>query len=474
MPILPIPINYGPNKDIEEIGLSTHGAAAVDVYFDSNGNVARRPALVELCDFSVAAGIDGLYWWDRQEKVVSICNGRVFEITASDGTNAEITGGTSDFQAGAKVYWGDFGTSLYGANGGSITKLTSAGVLSVTGGSAPTAVDQIAVIDDTLLALENNTQRMHYSDTSDPDTFSGNWVSAIGDPDLLKAIGVGSSIIELIGTKLWEGWRNDGSTPFIKEDQYTINRGIAAPNSHVFIEDRWYLLDAERKVIRLNGRSPEVLSLTMNKYIQDFETVSDAIGGYTSFSGRPQYILSFPTEGKTLAYDIYNGIWSEMGKWNSTSSEYDQFKGQVFCFATKWNLALVGDRSTGKIYKFSTTDYTDNGDTLRSMIRTPHIHWDHPELWKRSSRLDFYLKKSSVAQDSDSAELIVKWRDEGRTTWDGEMTVPLGQVGRTDFHGYLSPMGQYKTRQYEFAISDDSPLVLSRVMETFRVKGGRE
>jgi len=474
MPTLPIPINYGPNKDIEEIGLSTHGAAAIDVYFDSNGNVVRRPALVDFADTGVAYGVDGLYWWDRQEKVIVVTGGRVFPITDSLGTvGTEITGAA--FESGNPVYWGDFGTALYGANGGQIIKIgtgTSAAV--IADADAPTTVSHITVLDDYLLALSTGTQQMHYANASDPDTWDGSWVSALAKPDLLKSLGANNDIIELLGTEILEGWRNDGNTPFVKEPQYTVNRGTVAPYSMTYVEDKWYFLDQERKVVRLNGRTPEVISLTMNKYIQGFTTVSDAIGQRTTFDGRPQYILIFPIEGKALAYDVYNGVWAELGNWNSTTSSYDRFRGQSFCIATKWNLALAGDRATGKVYKLSTDNYQDGGATLRSMIRTPHVHWDQPGMRKRSTRLDFYLKKSSVAQASDSAQLIVKWRDNGNTTWGTERTVSLGRVGKTDFHGHLWRMGQYFSRQYEFALSDNSPLVLSKVLETFTVLGPQE
>jgi len=467
MEIRSLPINVGPNKDIEEIGLITHGSTAYDVFFDSNGNVARRPGLSQLCNLGVANGVDGLYWWDRQEKVIAITGGRIFEITASDGTNAEISGDT--FETGTPVYWADFGTSLYGANGGKIVKIPSSGnAVYVADGDAPTTVSHVGIIDDILLALSDGTQQVHYATTSDPDDWPGSWISAIAKPDLLKALGVGRDIVELFGTEIIEGWRNDGSTPLVKDSQYTVNRGISAPHSLVFLEDVWYWLDETRKVVRLNGNVPEPLSLTMNKYIQGFSTVSDAIGGKTYFEGRPQYVLTFPTEDKTLAYDIYNGIWSELGYYSGGS--YSRFLGQSFCLATKWNLNLVGDRTTGKVYKLDSSTYQDGGNTLRSMVRTPHVHWGYPGVWKRSYRLDFYLKKSSVVAIGDAAELIVKWRDNGETTWKGNKTISLGSVGKTDFHGSLFPMGRYRTRQYEFAMSDNSPLVLSRVDERFDIQ----
>ena len=72
-----------------------------------------------------------------------------------------------------------------------------------------------------------------------------------------------------------------------------------------------------------------------------------------------------------------------------------------------------------------------------------------------------------MAESSDSAQLLIKWRDQGDTTWKTQKTVSLGRVGQTDFHGSLVRMGRYKTRQYEIAISDDSPLVLVDVKESF-------
>ena len=468
MPTVNLPINFGANKDIEEIGLQTHSAAFMNVYTDANGNVARVPGLVEICDLGEAAKIDGLFWWDRQSKVIATCNGKHFAITDSDGTNAEITGDAA--QVGTKVYYADYGTALYLANGGRIIKIPASGDAAYLADvDAPTTVTHVAFLDKYLLALPANLERVEYSEVLDPDSFKGDWVTPESNPDLTKAIGVAHDRIEMLGTHSLEAWRNDGSTPFVKDSAYTVDRGVAAPHSFVFIEDTWYWLDHERKVVRLNGRQPQVLSITMNKYIQGFTTVTDAIGGYTSFDGRPQYVLTFPTEDVTICYDIYNGSWLELGRWSSGTSSYSRWAGNAFCFATAWNLALVGDKATGKIYKIDSTNYQDDGSTLRSMLRTPVIHHGAPERFKVSSRLDFYLKKANVAAAADSAQIMVKWRDNGATTWKNERTLDLGRVGETDFHGHMRSLGRYKSRQYEISMSDNSPLVIVSVRESFEV-----
>ena len=455
MPTVNLPIQFGANKDVEEIGLQTNSAAFMNVYTDSNGNVARVPGLVELCDLGEAARVDGLYFWDRQSKLIATCNGKHFAVTDANGTFSEIAGDTAE--VGTKVYYADYGTALYLANGGQIIKIPDSGDAAyVADGDAPTTVSHVAFLDKYLIALPTNLERVEYAVVLDPDSWEGDWVTPESIPDLTKAIGVANDRIEMIGTHSLEGWRNDGVTPFVKDSAYTVDKGIAAPHSFVFIENTWYWLDHERKVVRLNGRSPELLSLTMNKYIQGFTTVTDAIGGYTSFDGRPQYVLTFPTEDKTICYDIYNGTWLELGRWNSGTSAYTRFAGNAFAFATAWNLAVVGDKSTGKIYKIDSTNYQDDGNTLRAMLRTPSIHHGVPEKWKVTTALEFYFKKSNVASAADAAEFMIKWRDNGATTWKNERTVSLGKVGETDFHARLRSLGRYRSRQYEISMSDNS------------------
>lgn len=472
MPVAKIPINVGANKDVEEIGLITHGAACMNFYTDSNGNVARAPGIVELCDLGVSARIDGLYWWDRQSKLIAQCNGRHFEITDSSGTFAEISGDTAE--AGKKVYYADFGTALYISNGGRIVNIPSSGAAAyVSDVDAPTTVTHVCVLDKYLLALNADEEQVNFSEVLDPDSWAGDWVTPESVPDLTKAIGASSGRLSFVGTGSIEGWRNDGVTPFVKDSAYTVDRGISAPDSFVWIENTWYWLDHERKVVRLNGVTPEPLSLTMNKYIQGFTTVADAIGGYTSFDGRPQYVLTFPTEDKTICFDIYNKSWLELGRWSTGTSTYSRFAGNSFAFATAWNLAIVGDKTTGKIYKLDSSNYQDDGNTHRSMLRTASIHHGDPTRLKRSVRLDFYLKKSNVAQESDAAELMVKWRDDGSTDWRDENTVALGRVGATDYFGTVYVCEIYGSRQYELAISDNTPGVIVSMVETFDWLGQR-
>ena len=478
MPTVKLPLSFGINKDVEEVGLATQAAAQVNLYTDSAGSLIRTPGLVEFVDLGVPAGIDGLCWWDRQGKAIAQCGGRHFQITDANGTFAEISGDTA--QTNKRVYYADFGTALYLANGGNIIKIPSSGNADAIGvdkdGDGPTADDvydadvpgnitHVAVLDKYLLALPANLERMEFSEVLNPDSFEGDWITPESKPDLTKAIGVANDRIELFGTNSLEGWRNDGRTPFVKDSAFTVDRGIAAPHSLQWIENTWYWIDDGRRIVRLSGRSPENISVSLNTYLQRFSTVADAIGGTTTFNGRPQYILSFPTEDKTICFDVYSSVWFELGRWNSTLSQYNRFVGNAFCSAVGWNLSLVGDRSTGKIYKLDSTNYQESGSILRGMLRTPVIHHGDPTRFKRSGRLDFYINKTSAS--GDIPNLTIRWRDDGSRSWQTEQEVPLGMVGELDYFGQLIVAERYKSRQYEIAISDNTPVTIVSISETF-------
>ena len=303
MPIVKLPLAETIVKAVDEMGLVTHGAELRDGYLDELGNINRRPGMVELCDLGEVASVDGLFWWEAQGWVIAVCNGKTFKITDSTGTNAEIEGDT--FEKGDRATFADYRTAVYAANGGKILKVPSSGnVAELTDGDAPTTVTHVAFLDRYLLANEASSRNFHSSDVGAPETWSGNNWDVEGKLDNLVALGVGELEITALCESTMEVWRDDGVTPFVREYQGFVESGTIAPYSLTWCDGFWVWLDENRRIVRLEERTPVVLSLTMTKYIQTFSTVTDAIGDHMVIDGRPWFILHFPTEGETLAYDL--------------------------------------------------------------------------------------------------------------------------------------------------------------------------
>lgn len=467
MPLVRLDIAKDIAKAIDEVGLTSHGAEMIDVYVDELGNINRRPGLVELCDLGTSSAVDGLFWWEAENIVLAVSDGDCFKITATDGTFAGLTMTGTDFETGARVTWADFKTAIYAANGGKIKKISTTELIDTADADAPTAVTHVAFLDRYLLANETGTYRCHYSDVNAPDDWSATWVSKEAQFDSLQAIAVADLELYLVGEKTLEVWFNDGSTPFTRSSQGFVQRGTIAPNSFTRCDAdaTFYWLDNNRHVVKLQGRTPVPVSLMMTKYIQDFTAVTDATGDYIELAGRPYYVLSFPTESKCLVYDLTRGNWYRWAYWDSGMATHDRFRGNCFCVAPGWNMTLVGDRANGKVYKFSTTTYTDDDDYISSLIRTAHYNHGTEAKRKHCNGLYVRLKRTSVVSTDITPDIVVRYRDNGATTWKSDRTITLQQVGNTEFRGKLTRLGSYYSRQWEFVLSDPYALCLVSVEE---------
>lgn len=478
MPILPIPINEGLVKAVDEVGLTTHGAAMQDVYVDELGNVNRRPGLVEVCDFSSANPVRGLHWWTNRNVAVAVVGTAVKIIYNSSGSVYTATGDLMDGSGALgdfvrRVKFADFGDTIYMSERGVIKKLSYSApdyiVSDVADADAPTDVTHVAFLDRYLIASEFGTALFHWSDVNEPDTWTGNFAEAEAQPDKLQGLEVENGEIYLFGANSTEVWVNDGSTPFSRLSQGYIQNGTLAAYSPAFCqsENTFCWLDRTKQVVKLNERITVPLSLTINKYLSTFTTVQDATGDYVVIAGRPYYILSFPTENASIVYDFTSAQWYEWGYWVSGSASYERFRGNSYCFAYPWGYTLVGDRANGKVYRFDVSTYQDNGETLRSMVRTGHINRDTETKRKYCNGLYFRLKRTSSVSDDGTPDLMVKYRDNGRTEWTSEKSVTLHQVSNTEFRGKLTRLGGYYNRQWEFALSDAYPLCMVSIEEDF-------
>ena len=205
------------------------------------------------------------------------------------------------------------------------------------------------------------------------------------------------------------------------------------------------------------------VSSPYDRTIQGYSSVNDAIGYAISFDGQPLYVLNFPTAGETLVYNYVSQHWHKWGYWNTATATYERFRGMSYCYARAWNLHLFGDHTNGKIYKMSRAAYTDNGNTIRSLLRTGHI--DHGIYAEKRS--DIIRVKCSRGESSAVADpqLNMKRRVNDSPQWQNDRPKSLGPVGHRNPFIDWRRNGHFKTCQYEFVHSDNSPLVMMGAQE---------
>lgn len=455
----------------EELGLKGFSAMVIDGYLDEFGNVMRRPGLVELCDLGTSAAVDALYWWQDQAICIAISNAEVWKITAADGTKSQLTDGAScAFEKGTRVILSQHGSALYGANGGNIISISTTATANVLGaGNAPTTVTHTAVLDRYLIANEDSSGNFHWSDVNAPTTWNANQAEAEARKDDIVALAMADLELYLMGKRSLEVWYDDGSTPFTRLAQGFVDSGTIAPYSFTRCSNRWYWLDLNRNVVVLEGRTPKNISRSIGKYLDGFSGVTDCLGDYIMFNGRPFVVLQFKTAQETLALDLSTGFWYVWGYWDSTNSEHVHWRGNCAAICPAWNLTLIGDHSNGKIYYLDDSVYQDNSQTLKTLVRTEHINRGTEVLKKFCHSVTFRVKRTSVSAEADIKYLIMRYRDNGSTTWKSERTVALGQVGDTEFRGRAHMLGSYYSRQWEFYVTDNAALTIAGVEEHYTV-----
>ena len=471
MPTQPIP--FSPlNKSADKPGMTTFNQSQMDGYWQeylsTNGPTmiwAKRPGKTLFCDLSESYPVDGLHYWVRQQQLIAVCNGKIFRVNSS-GVRNDVTG-TGTMKAAVRPTFADvLGTYLYLASSGKIAELPAASTATqLSDGQAPTTVRFIAVLNQVLVALRDTSEQFDWADAGTPTVWSGLYANVEGNPDLGKALHAANGYLYFHGQASIEAWRDDGES-FVRESQGILQRGTAAPYSVMQINGEFFWLDNTREVVRLSGFTPAVISNpALSRYIKGFSTVSDAKGDYLKLEGRHFYVLSFPVEQKTLVFDIGLGQWYEWGYYNALTAEYDAWLGNCVADAFDWNRTLIGDRRTGKIWDMTGT--TDDGATIRTMIRTDHIDRGTPDTWKTCHELILVFKRSDTSTTPKT--MTIRWRDDGSTSWNIGLTVEVEATSKTELIVKARRLGRYKRSQWEFALSDASQSALIDTSERFDV-----
>jgi hypothetical protein len=386
---------------------------------------------------------------------------------------------------------------------------------------APLNVTHVAFIDGYVMANHKDTSIIQFSNLDNGLVWDAlDFFSAKTAGDDALALSIVWREIFIAGRDTVDYYWNDGATPFSRLEGAYIERGIAAPYSLIFADSTYFWLDHTRRFIRLNGRSPEIISTPFDKVIQGYTTVSDCMADLVEIKGRPWIIWHFPTEEKTLVYDLMLKTWYEWGKWDSGSQTYQRWLGNCVCYARDWNKWLIGGRGTGaEIWELDLDTRTDDGATIRTVRRTSLV--DHDTLTRKRSKAiyikikrgvgfsagspsevvgtdtlnytcirdhtssssdrpitganwKFYWEQSGAAgipwvtatsYDANMPVVTFRWKDDNKNTWGNDHQLELGKSGQTETVLSYKRLGIYKTRQWEFIMTDAVPLILCDIEE---------
>lgn len=466
-----VPIGTPVVRNVDGSMAQDNAYRLMDGYLDQEENLNSRPGLLLGARLNTSAQIDGIYWWDDIERIILVSGGHVWVMNSSfSGT--DLGSATNLMASGTRAIFATDGTRVYIANGGRIIQSdgnTTVNTIYIADADAPTAVTHIVNIDGYLLANSVGTQRIYFSELEDPTTWSAlDFFSAGGVPDDVVAIHEFRKEIYIFGKLSFEIWENDGETPFSRIGGGYHNTGCIAPYSIVNTDDGVMWLDNKKRIVRFSGGSIEHVATPYDKDIERFQVVSDCQADRLDILGREFYLFAFPSEQRTLVYNLTDNNWSEFGFWNVAGGFWERFIGNCYAYSPAWNQYIWGTRKNdGAIYKMSPNYFDDDGNIIRMQSLSGHISYGTNKR-KRNNTFSMRAKRGRIT-DTSEPSLILRVNDDD-AGWSNEISLSLGKLGNTYNTIRKHRLGVYHTRQYEFTATNACGISFGKAKEDIYVE----
>jgi hypothetical protein len=341
-------------------------------------------------------------------------------------------------------------------------------------------------LDGFFIVLEPNSQKFYISSIYDGLTWDSlDFASAEGLPDDLVTLCVDHRELWLFGTESIEVYTNSGdSFPFSRIPGVFIEKGCGARYSVAKLDNSIFWLSYSKKekgiVYRADGYTPvRISNHYIESQIEQFKTIEDAQAYTYTQAGHAFYVLTFPKENRTFAFDASTNSWHERA-----SFENGKLIRHRSSYQENFNLKHhVGDFKTGNIYvldKNYFSEYNDVQKCIRSWRALPTGQTNYLKTTHHSLAIDIetgwginstYLINYSENLDFDSnvdysdymteeSKLSLRWSDDSGKTWSNYHEKSLGKLGdfkkRVIFHR-LGMTKKLRDRIYEISITDPIP-----------------
>jgi len=464
MAIEKLPINGDAYKNVDQVGLTRMSPRLFDGYVTERPEnqdrsfTVKRPGLTEFVDLGTGKPVDGLYWWSRQGVIIATSGNSVFSIDQA-GDETDITG---DALSGlGRPAFTDNGTTLIIADKGLrlLSYVPGGTTTFIPGVNVPADITHLGYLDGYILAAGDDSNNFYWSDLDDPLVWTAiSFGAAEANPDFIRAMSVAWREILLIGDKSVEVYYNDGVGPFGRREGSYTERGIGARHSLIAADNTWFWLDNFRRIVRLDGPTPKIVSSPFDKVLANMTRIDDAFSTLLEVDGRNFILFTFPTAKQTFVYDYARRRWAEWSYWNPTLAERTRYRGNSGAYAEPWGKWLVGDMANGKVHHVDPAVYGDDGDDIRFERRTGHI--THGVLKrKRSNEISVQVKRGSGNDDVTDPQLMLRWRNQNGL-WGNEHWKSMGKIGDNESVVHFKRLGIYRSRQYSFVHTDQTPFTI--------------
>ncbi len=206
------------------------------------------------------------------------------------------------------------------------------------------------------------------------------------------------------------------------------------------------------KVRDIVRKIPRGKTFAVENAIQSYSRSDDAIAYTYTQSGHEFYMLTFPTADVTWCYDLASGLWHKRAWRDPVSGIYHRHRSN--CSAVFNGDVVVGDYENGTLYKFSQTDYTDDGDPLPCVRRCRHLTSNLNRQFFADLQIQFQPGVGLQTGQGSDPEFILRWSNDGGFTFGNDHLVKIGKAGKYRNRAIKRRLGWARDRIFEVVVTD--------------------
>lgn len=291
------------------------------------------------------------------------------------------------------------------------------------------------------------------------------FASKEGSPDNLVTTLSINQTLWLFGQKSIEIYYNTGSPDFplgVMNGGF-IQYGCVAPFSVALANNSPIWLGRDENgsgtIYSANGsyQPVRISNFAVEYAIQNLEKIDDAVAYTYQQEGHYFYVINFPSAGTTWVYDIVTQQWHERQFFNSKTGQFERHRSQSHVF---WNNKhLVSDYAKNIVYEMSLDYYTDNGESIHRIRRSPHMAGGNLErLSFKEFQLDLDVGSpydlGYISINNNEPQIRLRYSSDGGKTWSSYLSVGLGFPGEYTNRAIWRRLGMSRDRVWEVSQSD--------------------
>jgi hypothetical protein len=327
-------------------------------------------------------------------------------------------------------------------------------------------VAQIDFCDGYIIATLQNSHTFQVSVLEDATTWNGLDISTLSlAPDNIVSMKVALRYVWFHTGKKAFAYYNAGAgfPPFIPVQGEELEVGSGAAFATVVLNNTLFWLDQDERgfMVARSLSQGRVSTHATELAWQQYTKTSDAVGWTYQEYGHLFWVLYFPTPSKTWVYDVSTGYWHERGYFIQATGTY--IADRAMSHTLNFGIHLVGDWASGNIYQLSSNLFTDDGNPIRGMRRSPTLIDENR--WVYYRQIEFVLETGLGPQppltdgngQPRAPQIMLRWSDDGGKTWSNTSYLSVGFAGEYRRRVIKRMLGKARKRIWEVSWNDPVP-----------------